>query len=1130
MRILHFTPSVAPSDGVTNGVLLATALCRELGLEALPLSAHIPAALNGVFQPFENLAVGPEDILFYHHSVGLEAPVEDWLQAFPGRRWMIYHNITPPFYFEPGSIYDVVCRLGRTQLKRWVGLFDAALADSDYNSRELRFAGYRNVETLPLLITGDDLLSQARDDACDPCTREAWLTKPDALRLLFVGRIAPNKCQHQLITLLPALQAAIAAPVELHLLGGISVPSYRTYLDELVRRHGLESSVFLPGKVTDPVRNACLREADLYLSLSEHEGFGIPLLEAMAAGCPVAAYASGAIGQTLGGAGRLLRNKHPDVLVPEILALLESPLARRKQTERQYQRLQEFSRSRLLLRLADFLSRQGLAPVMPVAVPMQRELGAILRLEGPFDSHYSLALVNREIARAARRSGATLHLHNTEGGGDYPLDRAFIEREAPDLLPSFLPGGRRASVGMRNLFPPRISRLAADLCLLGPYGWEESQFPDTWVSQINHHAHGVVTMSTYVKKTLQDNGVTVPIKVVGLGVDHLDQRRLAPTVDWPWGKAPYLLHVSSAFPRKGCDALFAAFERAHLQNEVGTPIGLVIKTFDNPHNQIPGLLGRYGWELCEQIEGGNCYSRPGDRRWIAVLTAEMPPARMAALYQQARALVVPTRGEGFGLPQAEAMLFGCPVVTTAAGGQADFCTEETAWLIEGQYQEAKTHLAGELLSLWFEPDEDALQTAMVSAVSAPTEVREARCHAASKCIRAEFTWDQVFARTMAFARQLASAPVPPATRLVLVSTWNSRCGIAEHSRYLSVGFPIGRWRVLANTDAQPEGIDDECVTRCWASGGGDSLVELADNLLAGSNDEQILIQFNFSFFALPALGRLIGRLADAGRDVSLFFHSTADVLPPHELRSLREILPALARCARLYVHTPTDLNHLRSLGLEAAATMFPQGVPVPQIPDSPAKVAPVLMAYGFMLPQKGFFDLVEAFDRIKPHWPELQLHLMTALHPAPISAAEASRVAERCRQSPYASSIVLDTTYQPETQIQRRLAACLAVIYPYRANQESSSAAVRFGLASRRPVLITPCSQFDDIAHLAYMLPGESADEIADGILSLRSQIESHPQAPAQTAWVSAHNWHRLGRRMWRNQTALRIDRWLQSL
>lgn len=1139
MRILHFTPSVAPGDGVSNGVLFAAACFRHLGFETLALADQIPEVLATQFAHYRDVPPRPGDLLCFHHSVGVMPEVEAWLQDFPGRRWMIYHNITPEFYFAPGSLHAWACRLGREQLRRWPGLFSAALADSEYNRRELRFAGYRNTHTLPLLLASDSLLAQAADpEQVDLATWQELRSSTECFNLLFVGRVAPNKCQHQLLALLARLKGQLRVPLRLHLVGGVSIPEYDAQLRRQIEQAGLQEEARLVGKVSDAVRNAYLRAADLYLSLSEHEGFGIPFLEAMAFRCPVAAYAGGAIAETVGAGGLLLRQKHPDALIPQIAQLIASPLRRRQIVAAQPARLQEFRRDALLEKLCAFMQGQGLEARHVPKTEKAAAPAAAVRIEGPLDSHYSLALVNREMARAGMRAGAAVHLHNTEGGGDYAPDLAFLRQEAPDLLPALRPPpAPGAAIGLRNLYPPRMAGLEAEIRILGPYGWEESVFPDAYVESLNVHAHGVAAMSRYVKKTLQDNGVVCPVCVTGLGVDHLPAAVPDRADAMPWQEAPYLLHVSSAFPRKGCDCLFSAFERAVPPDAA---LGLVVKTFDNPHNRISNLLSHYRWEKteerAEESRGAVLYRRPGDARWIAVLTEEMSGERMQQLYRSARALVLPTRGEGFCLPAAEAMLAGCPVVITAAGGQADFCTPETVWPVACRHAAAQTHLAADGgASLWYEPDETALVLALQAVLQAEPESVAERCRTARQRIARDFTWDRAWQRLAAFADRLRHRPPPPAARLALVSTWNTRCGIAEHSRYLASRFPAGNWRVLASRDAAATAPDGDNVRRCWSSGETDSLEELWQELQApGHEDELVLIQFNFSFFRLPWLRRLILRLTQAGRQVSVFFHSTADVRPPHRPHSLRELGEALPACERLYVHTVADLNRLRRFGLDANATLFPHGVMrAPRPAATPATAVAMrtpalqtLVANGFLLPHKGFYELIEAFDLLKPDWPELRLHLLAALHPAPVSAAEAERLRQRLARSRYAADIRLDTEYHSEATLHGILAESACVIYPYRHNQESSSAAVRFGLASGRPVVTTPCRQFADVENVVYRLPGETPAEMAAGLNALRARLQEHPLAAAQAAWVAAHDWHRLSRRLWQNQTALWVDRW----
>ena len=202
----------------------------------------------------------------------------------------------------------------------------------------------------------------------------------------------------------------------------------------------------------------------------------------------------------------------------------------------------------------------------------------------------------------------------------------------------------------------------------------------------------VTVLSGYVMKVLRDNGVHVPIHVTSAGVVPLLAADDVAAPMQPDDRPFRFLHVSSCFPRKGVDVLLAAWGAAFTQDD---PVELVIKTFPNIHNRVN-----------DEIRA--LHARHPEAAAIILINQDIDAAAMrAALYRSADMVVCPTRGEGFGLPLAEALAMGKPVITTAYGGQSDFCNPDTAWLCDYSFAYAQTHLDVTDL-VWVEPDAGSL--------------------------------------------------------------------------------------------------------------------------------------------------------------------------------------------------------------------------------------------------------------------------------------------------------------------------------------------------------------------------------------------------------------------------------------
>lgn len=349
MRIDQFTPSIAPSDGVSQGVLLTQRLLAELGHTGTIHARHIAAGLEGTCAPVATLLERtPPEALIVHHAIGHEDHTA--LMALPTRRILAYHNVTPAFYFRDPFL-RAACAQGRAQLADAILRCEAFYADSTYNARELFALGAHRVEALPLLLT---LPARAAPDEEPPPRAPGTLPE-----VLFVGRVVPNKCQHQLVRLCAHCKHTLGRPFRLTLAGGISDPRYSAALEWLVRRLDVETEVRLTGQVSDAKREALYARADIFVSLSEHEGFCMPAAEAAMRGVAVLAYAAGGLETAVGHQG-LFADKRIPVVARRLLRLLDQPRLQASLVRAQWRHVQRFAHAARRQALAGFLRRHGI--------------------------------------------------------------------------------------------------------------------------------------------------------------------------------------------------------------------------------------------------------------------------------------------------------------------------------------------------------------------------------------------------------------------------------------------------------------------------------------------------------------------------------------------------------------------------------------------------------------------------------------------------------------------------------------------------------------------------------------------------------------------------------------------------
>ncbi|SQG00498.1 putative mannosyltransferase [Paucimonas lemoignei] len=1100
VTIHQFAISVSPGDGISNGMMLTRKLLRLAGVKSEIYCIRPTEQMAGDVLCMDDYKPGSADALLIHH--GIANPVETWLRDLPEKKFMVFHNITPGELFPPDHAIQPMLAHGWEQVDTWKDWLTGSIADSQQNLQELLQRGYstENVTEIPLLVDLERIQPHAvkRHDTPRPFT------------ILYVGRIMPHKNQLGLIDAFALLLRSAQLPLQLYLVGGFTVPDYKSRLQERIIELGIQNFVSLTGKVDDDTLTSLYRRSDLFVSLSHHEGFGMPLIEAMAHELPVIAYdaPNSNVVHTLGSAGLLLDSPDPHQVAATITQVMENPALRRNLRRRGVERMQEFGYQHLYDRLSSFLAKFDLnLPQFSFPQVVPRPV-MDYRVEGPFDSTYSLALVNRELGRAIAEHGHKVALRATEGPGPIPVDPAFLEAN-PDCAELHRHAELPATNVLRLMYPPRVTDMQGDFNVVSCYGWEESSLPQSYCHDFNHQAHLVTSMSSWVTRTLQDSGVTAPLVTVGLGADHILRADIDPSAlpAMPQVTPERLkfLHVSSCFPRKGVDVLLKAFGQAFTADDA---VVLIIKTFPNPHHNIEQDLADW------RVEFPNAPA-------VELISQDLPDSALRALYKMADALVAPSRGEGFGLPLAEAMLHRLPVIVTGQGGQTDFCTPDTAWLIDYRYERAKTHLQG-AASVWFEPSADDLARILGEFHQAYTEgeltsMTAARVEAADALIRSRFTWSEVAKASVDAVVQAGQQPLlKKVPRLGSITTWNSACGIATYStKLLEPAFGLD-CQVFANDDAVLTAGDDENILRCWTAGDKDNL----DRLKAAvelSGVDTLLIQFNFSFFELQAFASLLDWAHGRGIRTLVVFHSTADVQHGEQLKSLRDMQESLAGCARLMVHSVGDLNRLKDFGLRDNLLMFPHGVidtppPAPGLRQQAANLSgkTVIASYGFLLPHKGMPELIEAFALLAKKDPKMHLLLVNAEYPVAVSAELAETCRQRIAQPDLDGRVTLITDYLADEESLAWLGIADAIVFPYQHTQESSSAAVRWGLSTGRPVFCTPLAIFEDVAEAVTFLPGTDSVSMADG-LYINLQRGS---TALQENWLRNHGWTTVSARL----------------
>jgi glycosyltransferase involved in cell wall biosynthesis len=277
----------------------------------------------------------PSDITILHFA--LPSPLTSAFRLLPSKKVIIYHNVTAPEFFAGYSEEMVrIARVGREELRSLTGAADIALADSPFNARELKEVGFRESHVFPLYV---DYARYRR-----PINAHLHrLFRDGRTNILFVGRVAPNKKIEDLIKVTFYYKKFISPLVRLIIVGKTaSLPSYYHALVKLADDFLLApEEICFTGHLPDDEMFAVYRAADVFLSLSEHEGFCLPLVESMAFDLPVLAYDSTAVPDTLAGAGILIRDKHAERVAELLDIVVHSESLRENIIRGQRERLRE---------------------------------------------------------------------------------------------------------------------------------------------------------------------------------------------------------------------------------------------------------------------------------------------------------------------------------------------------------------------------------------------------------------------------------------------------------------------------------------------------------------------------------------------------------------------------------------------------------------------------------------------------------------------------------------------------------------------------------------------------------------------------------------------------------------------
>jgi glycosyltransferase involved in cell wall biosynthesis len=341
VRVDQVIPSLASRDAIGVHTLNLRDGLRAAGIDSDIFYGSVTPDVTHEGRPVTELGrSGRERWLLYQSSIG--SPVYDIFAARTEPKLVNYHNITPAHLlrdWEPNVAYEVA--LGRTQLARLGPQSRFAVADSAFNESELRALGYGETAVVPLLI--DMHRKSEETDATMAARLAQHKQRTGGADLIFVGKVSPHKAPHDLVKMLAVVRRLYDPAARLHLVGSPLGATYEPALRAFVTELGLDDAVNFAGSVSEAELEAYLQAADVFVCASDHEGFCVPLAEAMGHGIPIVAYGVTAVPETVGDAGLLLSDKSPLHFAAAVGRVLSDPALRQHLSTAGLARAAEFS-------------------------------------------------------------------------------------------------------------------------------------------------------------------------------------------------------------------------------------------------------------------------------------------------------------------------------------------------------------------------------------------------------------------------------------------------------------------------------------------------------------------------------------------------------------------------------------------------------------------------------------------------------------------------------------------------------------------------------------------------------------------------------------------------------------------
>lgn len=337
-RVIQVVSSLNFGDAVGNDALAIKQMLEEEGYATgiFALAIHPKIRGKNIYRMELLPELTEKDVIIYHYAAADE--LREFFEYTPARVILRYHNVTPSIFFHGyDDNAEKITKEGIEQIEEMRNTVDYGLTVSEFNKQDLIKMGYNcPISVVPILIPFDDYKQKPSESVVEKYS-------DGITNIVFVGRVVPNKKFEDVIACFAAYKKTYDMAARLFLVGSYQeTDKYYRYLKKYIEDYGINDVIF-PGHISFDEILAYYKVANIFLCMSEHEGFCVPLIEAMFFEIPIVAYASTAIPGTLGGSGVVVDTKEPDVVAGIINRIQSDAQYKRNILERQRQRLDDFA-------------------------------------------------------------------------------------------------------------------------------------------------------------------------------------------------------------------------------------------------------------------------------------------------------------------------------------------------------------------------------------------------------------------------------------------------------------------------------------------------------------------------------------------------------------------------------------------------------------------------------------------------------------------------------------------------------------------------------------------------------------------------------------------------------------------